>query len=339
MERLILIVEQLEECKRLILEGGLSPLRMALLLLDNAVEIMMYRQIKNELAVSRMYENMLKSMEALQSHDMDVKRREQLNEHIKKLQEQIVPLREKRKITKVFDEKLKFLTQKQCIGQSVAAVLSSMHRYRNTAHHQDKVRKETLRPIVLLLFEVACDLMVSLRPSYMSWSSSEDYSRFEKRYGVLATNAGDEKQRALIRNQLRQDLPLEFSDLRNDLVSHLEARLQDLIEALEFVAENVSDKEDLDGALRHIEFWFGRNKSSNRTKVSFDAFVPQHNMGELETWKAGTQNLQHLNDKLLLFSEFARYEAFLEPIEELAYEAAAAIDHAIDMEIDRLRGK
>lgn len=73
--------------------------------------------------------------------------------------------------------------------------------------------------------------------------------------------------------------------------------------------------------------------------MSFDAFVPQHNMGELETWKAGTQNLQHLNDKLLLFSEFARYEAFLEPIEELAYEAAAAIDHAIDMEIDRLRGK
>lgn len=339
MERLILIVEQLEECKRLILDGGLSQLRMALLLLDNAAEIMMYRQMKSEFAVSRMYENTLKSLETLQRHDMETKRREELNQRIKDLQERMVPLREKRQIARYFDEKVKFLTQRKCMGESVAAFLASMHRYRNSAHHQDKVRKETLRPAVLMLFEVVCDLIVSLQPSSMSWSSSEDYSKFEKRYGLSAMDAGGERGRALIRSHLRQELPLEFLDLRNELVNHLEARLEDLIQALEFVAENVSEKGDLEGALKHIEFWFPRGDPSKSPRMAFEVFVPRHNMSELESWKTGTQALQDLNDKLVLFSEFARYESLLEPIEELVYEAAAAIDHAIDMEIDRMRGK
>jgi len=44
MERLTLILEQLEECKRLILLGGVPHLRMALLLLDNAAEMLMHRK-------------------------------------------------------------------------------------------------------------------------------------------------------------------------------------------------------------------------------------------------------------------------------------------------------
>jgi hypothetical protein len=49
MERLVLIVDQLEEAKRLIQVGSLSQLRIALILLDNASEVLMYRAVKTEL--------------------------------------------------------------------------------------------------------------------------------------------------------------------------------------------------------------------------------------------------------------------------------------------------
>lgn len=323
----------------MIIEGGISHLRMALLLLDNAAEVMMYRRMRHEFSTSRRYENMLESMKRLQGYGIEGKSKHDLNEHMKGLQNLIVPAHEKRKIEKYFHEKLKFLTQKKHIGESVASVLSATHRYRNNAHHQDKLRKETLQPVVLLLFEVVCDLLISLSPGWMSWSSRDNYLRFEERYGLSAMNAGQKEGLLKIRGRLREGLPLEFFDLRDDLVTHLEARLEDLMQAIQFIAENVSEKGDFDGALKHVEYWFPRGGSSHRPQSTFDAFVPRHNMSELESWKAETQALKSLNDRLVLFAEFARHETFLEPIEEMVYEAAAALDHAIDMEIDRMRGK
>jgi len=42
MERLRRLVVQLEEAKRFILDGELARLRLALILLDNAVEVMLH---------------------------------------------------------------------------------------------------------------------------------------------------------------------------------------------------------------------------------------------------------------------------------------------------------
>jgi hypothetical protein len=47
------VVDQIDEAKRLIYGGSLSQLRMALLLLDNAVELIAHRAIETELAWNR----------------------------------------------------------------------------------------------------------------------------------------------------------------------------------------------------------------------------------------------------------------------------------------------
>ena len=46
MERLRRTVVQLEEAKRFILDGEVARLRLALILLDNAVEVMLHRRVK-----------------------------------------------------------------------------------------------------------------------------------------------------------------------------------------------------------------------------------------------------------------------------------------------------
>ena len=50
VERVRLIYEQLEEAKRLIREGSAPKLRLALILLDNAAELLMYRELRKQFA-------------------------------------------------------------------------------------------------------------------------------------------------------------------------------------------------------------------------------------------------------------------------------------------------
>ena len=61
MEQIRLIVEQLEESKKLILCNDIPHLRMAFVLLDNAVEILMHRRATQELIHNSFYRQMRES--------------------------------------------------------------------------------------------------------------------------------------------------------------------------------------------------------------------------------------------------------------------------------------
>src|SRR5690348_16133785 len=50
MERVRLIYEQLEEAKRFLAEGSLLNLRLSLILLDNAAEVLMFRELEEVFA-------------------------------------------------------------------------------------------------------------------------------------------------------------------------------------------------------------------------------------------------------------------------------------------------
>lgn len=58
MRQISLIVDQIDQCKKFIQTDELSYLRMALILLDNASEILMHRKIMNEF-VHEDYSNIL----------------------------------------------------------------------------------------------------------------------------------------------------------------------------------------------------------------------------------------------------------------------------------------
>ena len=59
MERLRRTVVQLEEAKRFILDGEVARLRLALILLDNAVEVMLHRRVTENLGRANSYARML----------------------------------------------------------------------------------------------------------------------------------------------------------------------------------------------------------------------------------------------------------------------------------------
>lgn len=59
MERWRRPVVQLEEAKRLILDGEVARLRLAVILLDNAVEVILHRRVNDTLQSANMYARML----------------------------------------------------------------------------------------------------------------------------------------------------------------------------------------------------------------------------------------------------------------------------------------
>ena len=67
MRQLVIVTEQLEECKQLILHGGVPQLRMAMLLADNVAGVLMPRRVEDLFVYSGWYENMPKRVPQLSS--------------------------------------------------------------------------------------------------------------------------------------------------------------------------------------------------------------------------------------------------------------------------------
>ena len=61
MDRLYRTVVQLEEAKRQIEQGDVAHLRLGMILLDNAVEVMMHRVIEDEFRHANMWARMLEN--------------------------------------------------------------------------------------------------------------------------------------------------------------------------------------------------------------------------------------------------------------------------------------
>lgn len=334
VERLRLIFDQLEESKRLIHDGGVPQLRMALLLLDNAAEILMYRTAENEFLVSGWYERMWQRLTELPVPPPD-------EDWVKDIRARIIPDSLKRKIRKFFDEKVRYLTEDRNLLQpAVAQVLSSIHRYRNEAYHRDKVRKEIIRPVVLLLYEVVCDLLPRLRPHGVSFLGGEDYSWLEERYGVKYFEAADESGLSAIGSSLRRELPLSLEELREALISHLNERLDDVMQALQFIGEDGLSGATAEEVLKTVQFWSSGTETRQFPNTDeYRNFDPPYTLKTIERWRERIQAMHRIQDKMDLFVEFASRENTLEPIELLVHERAAELDAYIQLQIDIMRGK
>jgi hypothetical protein len=163
----------------------------------------------------------------------------------------------KRDIRRSFEEKLRFLSEERdYVEVSSARTLPALHRYRNEAYHRDRVRKETLRPVVLLFFELVCDLVVALPPSSVRVNPSEDKVRLETRYGISALGFADRKEIGDILPILKGNLPLSLGDLRDNLVDHLEYRFNEIADGVELISEGVYRKISFAEAVGAGKSWY-----------------------------------------------------------------------------------
>lgn len=333
MRRLYRTVVQLEEAKRFILDGDVARLRLALILLDNAVEAIMSRVIDDKFGRARMYAQMLGNFPA---GALDVE-----SETLKrKIAAEVIPERRQKKVERDFNEKLALLSENcRDLPPPTARTLRHLHLYRNETQHHDRIRVGSIRPAVLVLFDIAADLLVSLQPRMTTWASDEDYGWLRK-YGFSDTfPLGRDDLRARIAAELRSDLPLGVVGIRKALVGHLTDRLDAMDEQLDFVASNWTTGPDPSGTLKAIQFWHLHKPGCRLEGPELQAFIPAHNLDSFTQWRTAVDKLNFMEDRLALFGRFATIENEFQPLEAMIDDMAAAIDAGIQAEIDRIRGK
>jgi hypothetical protein len=254
---------------------------------------------------------------------------------------ELIPEKTRKTLLRFYNDKVNFLIVRSNLEESVGCVLKSMHRYRNEVYHRSLVRKATIKPAVIILYEIVCYLLETLKPRQISYSSEDDWSEFYKQYDIDSymelMNGGLEK----IVSRLRDSMAISTVYIAKLLSEHLQNRINDMEESLEFIFKNTTGAVDIEDELKRIQYWrkYEKLPINKEDQEELDNFTPEYSNESFSGWRKSTDKLLEENNKLEVFNKFYKIETELEPLEEMISEVAGLIDQAIQTEVDRIRGK
>jgi len=330
MYRIVHSVEQLAESKTLILRGTLPSLRMALLLLDNAAEVLMHRATEQLIAEGR---SVLRTPYV--SDDP---------EHERWRISRATAFERRRDLRKYFNAKASFLSEVAgVLSKSPADALIAIHRYRNEAYHRDHVRRETIHPVVMVLFDIVCDLLVTLKQSSWGFSGQDDFTSFQREYDLPSgMSFSPDDHLPQLREILKSGLPLNLDQLREGLRDHLNSRIEDMLEMIDYIDSNnpaghLASREEVLELLKSGTKYQQDYEELGISKQRYEKSITDTTIESFQKWKEGVASLTHLTDKLTLLTHFAKIETDIEPIESLIQDAVAELDELMNLQVDEMR--
>lgn len=337
MQRLTYIVFQLDEALRYIDDGRIERLRLALLLLDNAAELQLDRRVRDHLAIEEVNER-TREQTILLTGLVPESRAE-----LPAILAEIVawePLTkaQKRAVDRYFDEKLRFLSERyKDLDPALARVISYLHRYRNEAYHEARVRAETVRTAALIYFEANCSLLLTIF-AVQSYASNEDYSWLEERFGIRSSGllVGGGLQGVV--DRLREPVLPTLSTVVDALTSHLHSRIADLLADLDFIVDG-SRPTTRGEAARVAQLYAALERGDVVGSTDPDTYAGRWTLGSLEDTAKSIRSLGDAVDRLGAFARFADIEQEIEAFEQDVRPLGSFVDRMVDEEVDRLRGK
>ncbi|WP_030651384.1 MULTISPECIES: hypothetical protein [Streptomyces] len=331
MERLELIVVQLEEAKGMIEKGRVPNLRLAYLLIDSVTELILHRTVQTELQHQGILKKLLLAYQQNESYGLPVDAKE-----VASIEAKIVSKSDLKNIDRNFDAKVGLLVRRNLLDKALGPVLEKLHKYRNEMYHRDKLRPEIIRPATLIYFDSACTVLESYRQMITTYPSDlgAEICRFTggRRPGFGETTDLSKKIAAQLRREVGLDLPL----VRSALAAYLDARLDQMVDGLEFIEDNLGGPPLVRGdALRLVQ----ANLAANPTLEQVRGRKYQYSKSDLEQWRTRIAALGSIADKHALVSEYAAIEDSFESLEEKIKDAVLQVDYEVQSQIDFARGK
>lgn len=220
------------------------------------------------------------------------------------------------------------------------SALAHLHNYRNEAYHSAKVRKETIYTADVILLDINCQLLLTLNPGGRSYHSGDDYSWIKERFGIdpIAVIFDQDFLKDIVEAFRSEILPKDESIIEV-LANHILCRFEDLYESLDSIVATTKI-ENCKVALRESQSYFQaeKNKMDKQTKPKTKP-ASFYNLEHIEKLQSRALLLCKASDRLEAFQQFSSIEKELELIEEPINAFGLAIDHWIQQEVDRLRGK
>jgi hypothetical protein len=308
---------------------------MALILLDNAAEILMYDACEATLRADE-------SMDRIRAMGRLIDDRE-----ARVAFERSVDVKwgsgSRKRIRREFSEKVDMLEGQGRIETPIAASLKRLHTYRNEAFHRGHVRSESIRTATVVLFRIICDLWQRL--GFMHSPPSEpnvDALWFASTFGVQPASLNEKQSREAVTAVLKDGLSLCAKDIQRALAVHLASRLDAMQADLQVLFPRV----DLERALKHVQFQPSQPLYESFAGEQLDAmvrefrsFTPSFTKELFDTWRRRAEELTRLATEQEGFAAFAEVESQLEPLEEQVAAMLDSRERWIQAKIDEDRDK
>jgi hypothetical protein len=304
LEQLEMSAVHLEECAALVNRGSVAHLRIALILVDNAVEVVMNRKIAQLMAYNHI---------------------ETITDFLRQLRSGHDPVSKKRrdKIDRSFPAKVEFLLERGGIDEPTALSVNKLHDYCNEVQHRDVLRKDVLKPAVRVYFELACQMLATYEPQvlfhrafftleeHIAWIEA-NYPTVAKyqRLSILHSSTGGGSSVAFaIYDQIEEGM--DFESIQNDLISYLTRRIDQIDTALGRGLELMYAEGGLDKDLL-IRFAQVSDEDSGAL-VDLRRRNFKYQYIDLERWRGEVDALKNAIERSKLFAQFARIEDDLQP--------------------------
>jgi hypothetical protein len=347
VESLERLVVHVEEAVRLGTMSDDPHLRLGLILLDSAAELLLHRECHSRLQGAEHDRHLVRLAEDLQQATG-----KEL-EWVAELRERAVPAARCRQIDRDFGAKCDYLLGLGVLAEPHARVLKKLHKYRNEAYHRDRLRLGTLVSATKIYVYLVCSLMqdfpmhgtngfihLSPRPPAGVLRYLEDGESWLH----LLLGTGPEGLQGRIASRLLAEAGVALPAGMGEVLSqHFCGRLDAVKEAAEkaapfFYSPGRDEGWDWEAVLSLAQLDppnLPRVMSSDEVKSATVAVRP----AQISQWRAEGEALASQTDDLAAFAAFADLEDVFEPLEALVIELAADVDHENQFQYDLARGK
>jgi hypothetical protein len=339
MDELERAVVQLQEARRLAAVGDVAHGRLALLLLDNAAEMSLWRSAKTRMAWAELYNNMAYKMGPVRPEDEEGQRLK------KEIGARTLSRSRRKRIERYFDPLVDYVFEDEAAERPAefAECLKILHRYRNDAYHRDLVRADVLGPAIQILFFLCCHLLKNERP--WMWAISPAPPSVLSVFGDTPPESWpggfDTVELAgRIADHLLAELELDHAGIAVALSDHLLARLAVLEGHLTTIGETIPPRVNRAITLRLVQL-------APREREDFEAAPPDDfwirplpvTEQVLDGWAVRSQELREIPIAHDALRAFAEIEEPLEKLEEPVGRFIEDIDRAEQQYLDEMRGK
>ena len=357
MRYILTIVEQLDRAAHELSTDHPINNRLALMLIDNATELVLHRQCTDRLENDDLWAGLHKATQAIIRDNPDAEIDDDPT---------VVLLRPEQR-SKIrgrhLGPKLHVLEEMGDLTGVERQFITIAHMYRNELYHVGLRHDAIIRAVAGQYFLLCCELFVRMgQLSWFShsWSSSDEYTSVTRQY--LSTCNGEidfsSVDKGVLADKLRRELPDELPDLSAVLADSAHTYILEVKKAFDFlVQENPfgfdTDKMlevaqwqyDLGKAIQEedlVGLWVDADYRESYARIATDleaSWKQRHAVVPIENWMRRATALGHETDPLKAIGRYRSLRKTMEYLEESIMSAAADLDQWIQMEIDKARGK
>lgn len=306
MDYLIPSVEQLDLAATMLDKANPIKSRLALILVDNIVELLMHNKCEEEVYLDCLY---------TRHETRRITRKDRENA-----------------LGKVFAEKAKALTKWGRLSEAERDYILLAHSFRNEAYHLGVMRNDFIFELVWVYHGIACELFFKLRPGTHRIPLEKDLSDISRKYFLFDSKSVGVDWPGVV--QLLKDArPVLTVSLQEALSASLAKRLENIADGLKFIADN-------DDCQRYKDYPQLQKNDKNIVLTdktgNWQVAVP---IKVFTRWMKRAREVAKSKVEEVAMGRYVSLEREFQPFEELCRNVVAQIDAEIQHRADYMRGK